>query len=82
MKAFENDSLSAVINVLADSGYTGKPFADGVLDLTGASVEIAKRNELHELHTFEVIPKRWVVERSFGCPCFSFSSPQKILNRL
>lgn len=56
MKAFENssDSLSAVINVLVDSGYTGKPFADGVLDLTGASVEIAKRNEFH---TFEVIPK-------------------------
>jgi transposase len=65
LKAFENssDSLSAVINVLADSGYTGKPFADGVLDITGASVEIAKRNELH---TFKVIPKRWVVERSFG----------------
>jgi transposase len=33
LKAFENssDSLSAVINVLADSGYTGKPFADSVI---------------------------------------------------
>ena len=29
----------------------------------GASVEIAKRSELH---TFKGIPKRWVVERSFG----------------
>ena len=65
LEAFENsaDSLSAVINVLTDGGYTGKPFADGVMELIGASVEIAKRNELH---TFEVIPKRWVGERSFG----------------
>ena len=29
----------------------------------GCRVEIAKRNELH---TFKVIPKRWVVERSFA----------------
>ena len=29
----------------------------------GATVEVAKRNELH---TFAVIPKRWVVERSFS----------------
>jgi len=32
-------------------------------DLIGADVEVAKRNELH---TFAVIPKRWVVERSFA----------------
>ena len=29
----------------------------------GASVEVVKRNELH---TFVVLPKRWVVERSFA----------------
>ena len=29
----------------------------------GAEVEIAKRNELHH---FAVLPKRWVVERSFS----------------
>jgi len=56
-------SLSRVINVLADGGYTGQPFADGVRDTLGASVEIAKRSELH---TFAVMPKRWVVERSFA----------------
>ena len=32
-------------------------------EILGCSVEIAKRNELHK---FEVIPKRWVVERSFA----------------
>lgn len=56
-------SLSKVINVLADGGYTGAPFADAVKERLGATVEIAKRNELH---TFAVMPKRWVVERSFA----------------
>ena len=32
-------------------------------DMIGAEVKIAKRNELHK---FAVIPKRWVVERSFA----------------
>ena len=56
-------NLSQVQNVLADGGYTGKPFATAVQSLLGASVEVVKRNELH---TFVVLPKRWVVERSFG----------------
>ena len=56
-------SLSKVENVLVDGGYTGKPFADSVKDILGASVEVVKRNELH---TFAVLPKRWVVERSFS----------------
>lgn len=56
-------SLSKVVNVLADGGYTGEPFADGVHQLLGASVEIAKRSELH---TFAVMPQRWIVERCFG----------------
>lgn len=57
------EALSAVKNVLADSAYTGEPFATGVQEMLGATVEIAKRNELHK---FVVIPKRWVVERSFA----------------
>jgi transposase len=57
------DRLEEVLKVLADGGYTGEKFARKVKELLGAEVEIAKRNELH---TFAVIPKRWVVERSFG----------------
>ena len=38
-------------------------FAKAVKYLTGAVVEVAKRNELHK---FKVIHKRWVVERTFG----------------
>ena len=57
------DGLSLVQNVLVDGGYTGDPFAAGVQSLLGASVEVVKRNEMH---TFVVLPKRWVVERSFA----------------
>ena len=52
-----------VKNVMADGGYSGKPFAGEVENLLGASVEVVKRNELH---TLVVLPKRWVVERSFA----------------
>lgn len=63
MFAQEKANLTKVSNVLVDGGYTGERFASEVLDIIGASVEVAKRSELH---TFAVIPKRWVVERSFG----------------
>ncbi len=56
-------NLVNVENVLVDGGYTGEPFAKAVKKILGAKVEVAKRSELH---TFAVIPKRWVVERSFG----------------
>lgn len=57
--------LSSVLSILADSGYTGQPFAEAVKQCLGESVtvQIAKRNELH---TFAVIPKRWIVERTFS----------------
>ena len=57
------DSLSAVKNILADAGYTGENFAKQVQKVLGCGVEIAKRSEMHK---FAVIPKRWVVERSFA----------------
>ena len=56
-------TLSDVKVVLTDGGYTGEAFATSVKEILGCNVEIAKRNELH---TFKVIPKRWVVERSFS----------------
>ncbi len=56
-------NLSRVESLLVDGGYTGQPFADGVKQRLEATVQVVKRNELH---TFAVLPKRWVVERSFG----------------
>ena len=55
--------LQAVQRILADGGYVGQPFAQAVEELLGAQVQIAKRSELH---TFAVMPQRWVVERSFA----------------
>ncbi|MDH0383120.1 IS5 family transposase [Comamonas aquatica] len=58
-------NLSRVQSLLVDSGYVGQPFAVGVQEILGGhvTVQIAKRSELH---TFKVMPKRWVVERSFA----------------
>jgi len=56
-------NLCKVQSILVDGGYTGQPFADAVKQALGATVQVAKRNELH---TFAVIPQRWVVERSFA----------------
>ena len=55
--------LGRVQKVLVDGGYTGKPFAKAVRQLLGATVKVVRRDELH---TFVVLPKRWVVERSFA----------------
>ena len=56
-------NLSRVKNSLGDGGYSGENFAAAIKEILGATVEIVKRNELHK---FAVIPKRWVVERSFA----------------
>ena len=56
-------NIPTLRKILCDGGYTGEDFAKKIKELTGAEVEIAKRSELHK---FAVIPKRWIVERSFG----------------
>jgi transposase len=56
-------NLESVKSVLVDGGYTGQSFADSVMERLKATVQVINRNELH---TFVVLPKRWIVERSFG----------------
>src|ERR671931_1167752 len=63
MAEHEKENLSDVLNVLTDGSYTGENLASRIKDIIGATVEVVKRNELH---TFVVLPKRWVVERSFS----------------
>ena len=67
LAAFERckPDLREVRSVLCDGGYVGEPFAQGVREVLGAhvTVQIAKRSELH---TFRVMPQRWVVERCFA----------------
>jgi transposase len=55
--------LTHLEKILFDGAYTGDDFAGKIKALIGAEVEVVKRSELH---TFKVIPKRWIVERSFG----------------
>jgi len=57
------ENLSDVEKMLVDGGYSGEKFAHAIKKAIGATVEVVKRSELH---TFKVIPKRWVVERSFA----------------
>jgi transposase len=63
MMGLNLDTLSCVKTYWVDGGYSGEPFARAVKELCGAEVVVAKRNELH---AFAVLPKRWVVERTFG----------------
>ena len=58
-------TLGTIQSVLCDGGYTGEAFAKEVKTTLSenVTVQIAKRSELH---TFAVLPKRWVVERSFA----------------
>jgi transposase len=64
MIAARSRDFQGVEKVLVDGGYSGEPFAQFVREkLDAAETEVAKRSELH---TFAVIPKRWVVERSIS----------------
>jgi transposase len=57
------ENFTRVEKMLVDGGYIGEKFATAIKNIIGATVEVVKRSELHK---FEVIPKRWVVERSFA----------------
>ncbi len=63
MCSHELSNLSNVQKLLVDSGYTGDDFAYWVGQILDAEVEVVKRSELH---SFAIIPKRWIVERTFG----------------
>ncbi len=48
--------------IWVDQGYQGENFARVVGQLCRAKVEVVKRSELG----FAILPKRWIVERTFG----------------
>jgi transposase len=48
---------------LADGGYQGAATADAVRESSGLPLEIVKRSDAKG---FKVLPKRWIVERTFG----------------
>ena len=58
------DKLSKLEVVWVDQGYSGKNFANAVRQVCGdgVRVEVYKRTS----ESFEQLPKRWIVERTFG----------------
>jgi transposase len=53
--------------IFADGGYAGALalWLKGLLPGRGVRLEIVKRSDPHT-HTFKILPKRWIVERTFG----------------
>ena len=54
--------FDSITKVFVDGGYTGK-LIGWAQKMFGYNVEVVKRNELHK---FQVLPKRWIVERTFA----------------
>ncbi len=59
---FGQKTRRRVKHIWADGGYAGAWLATA-RRLWRCTVEVVKRNELH---TFKLLPRRWVVERTFG----------------
>ena len=49
--------------IWADSGCDGQPLTTWLRTAAHITLEIIKRTELH---LFKIVPRRWVVERTFG----------------
>ncbi|MFM2343528.1 MAG: hypothetical protein RLZZ210_136 [Pseudomonadota bacterium] len=58
-----SNNLAGVENILCDSGYQSINFALNVNNIIKTQVTVIKRNEVSK---FIVLPKRWIVERSFA----------------
>lgn len=56
------DKAAELQLVWVDQGYTGENFSRAVEQVCGAKVEVIKRTQKE----FEILPKRWIVERTFG----------------
>ena len=51
--------------IWVDGGYTGQGFADWVKERRPKlEIEVVKRSD--DVKGFKVLPRRWVVERTFG----------------
>ncbi len=57
------DAFDTLKIMWADSGYDGAPLAKWIKTAAGITLEIVKRSDLPG---FQVVRRRWVVERTFG----------------
>jgi transposase len=71
-----------LLKLYADGGYQGPQFKRAVKKiLQRANVEIVKRSD--QARGFDVLPKRWIVERTFAwlCRCRRLAKDFENLNR-
>jgi transposase len=54
--------FDTIAKVFVDGGYTGT-LIEWAKQMFGYQVEVVKRSELHQ---FKILPKRWIVERTFS----------------
>ena len=54
----------SLLRAIADGGYQGPATATAVRDEAGIPLEIVKRSDTAK--GFVLLPKRWIVERTFG----------------
>ncbi len=57
-------SYPTVKNLFADGGYAGEKLATAVAHIEALAIEIVKRSD--QAKGFVVLPKRWIVERTFA----------------
>jgi putative transposase len=62
LQALKDKYLSAIKIIFADGGYLGN-LIDWAKISFGFNIEVIKRTEEHK---FKVLPKRWIVERTFA----------------
>lgn len=62
LEALKDKYLSGIKTIFADSGYRGG-LADWAKTALGFKIEIVKRTEGQK---FKILPKRWIVERTFA----------------
>jgi putative transposase len=63
LQAVKDKYLNAIKKVFADGGYRGDTLREWANKFIGCTIEVVKRNENDK---FKVLPKRWIVERTFA----------------
>jgi putative transposase len=60
----QSDKYPRLIRIFVDGGFSGEGLMRFVMDTFGFILETVLRSD--KAKGFEVLPKRWVVERTFG----------------
>lgn len=64
LKRAKQKGFERLCLIWADGGYSGQPMIDWVFALAGWIFEVVKRSD--EIKGFQILPRRWVVERTFA----------------